>query len=911
MFRLIHKLKLPLALLFTLLTSLPVASAGWVPNVIHFINHSPAIEPREPVIQVPESVVDSSFTINWAMYDGQQYDFLLEYQLAGESDWHILYQGTDTSFNTSSVALAGGDYQIRLSCSEASCPVSGYISDNITLIAKPAMPVVTLSTAVVTINTSFSLNFNQVPQAEYYQLFENELLIDTITGDSLPADGSSVTLDKQLLVAGDYQYSLKGCNQAGCGDLSISAAILAYVPATTPEAPLTTEKAYPINSPLEISWPQVAEGLTLQYFYSDGLSPDATMVDIHQVGKEITAETVLSFAQTGYAWLFVKVCDVLNQCSDYSEATRVQIFTTPVSAPENFSVSLYGQPVNNESKVLSVPLAGSSSPLEEKFVLHWQPSAEVAPSTIGYYKLELDGVSAATIFGTSGYLKTIYPDGWFHREMYLDSQGSYTYTVQACNRNDTAEDCGPKASVKIYADLPVPLTPPPEQALTNVSVSLYQAPVDAAADTISVEIGEQFVLHWGQSDEVEPSPTGSYRISRNGESFGTIWGVSGYLRNFYPDELFHRELSLDTPGIYEFTIAGCNNTGYGIDCGPQSKKITVAVNNTVVPTQAVESFSASLYGEVVNIDSQSILVAKDAKYVLHFQPSEQVSPPNVGSYQLNQNDSSGVLFSVAPYLQLLYPDGWFHYDSSKSVVGNYRYSIQGCNLIGTERECGPVSREVIVGVYDDLSVFSDTAGNLYLFSPQSQGQKLLKLSLLDGVWSLTELAATQWDSLVSGFSLSDYRLEIGLFSGDAVEDIKLDHSDSTKILFLVKNGDGYELKLNLAPEAPAIFEADRSEIRVGETVKLSWQMPADDQQAVSYNLFVEKPDGSARYLFAENISEQSHDYLTTMAGEHSFFVQACDQDNVCGETNSFKVTVIQGVVIKTELLGFPVVNQTN
>ena len=908
MFRLIHKLKYPFALLFALMASQPVAASGWVPNVIHFINHSPAIEPRVPVIQVPESVVDTSFTINWAMYDGQQYNFLLEYQLAGESDWHTLYQGTDTSFNTASVALAGGDYQFRLSCSEATCPVSGYITDSLTLIAKPAMPVVSFSAAVAEINAAFAVNFNQVPQAEYYQLFENGQLVETITRDSLPEDGSAASLNRQVALAGDYDYRLQACNQAGCGELSVSTVMMAYVPATTPDAPSTLAKAYPIDTPLEISWPQVAEGLTAQYFYSDGLSVDAAMADIYQQGKEITAETVLSFAETGYAWLFVKVCDVLNQCSDYSAATRVQIFTTPVSAPENFSVSLYGQAVDNELKVLSVPLADSSSPLEDKFVLHWQPSAELAPSTIGYYKLELDGVSAGTIYGTSGYLKTIYPDGWLHREMYLDTQGSYTYTVQACNRNDNAEDCGPKASVKIYADLPVPLTPPPEQALTNVSVSLYQAPVDDTVDTISVEIGEKFVLHWEQSEEVEPSPTGLYRISKDGEPFGLIWGVSGYLRNFYPDELFHREISFDTPGIYGFTLAGCNNTGYGIDCGPESKKITVAVNNTVVPTQAVENFSASLYGEAVDNTSQSLLVAKDAKFVLHFQPSGQVSPPSVGSYQLNQGESSGVLFDVAPYLQVIYPDGWFHYDTSKSVVGNNRYSVQGCNLIGTGRECGPVSLEVIVGVYDDLSVFSDSDGNLYLFTPQSQGHKLLKLNQADGVWSLTELAASQWDVLVSGLSLSDYRLEAGLFSGDDSEDLKLAHSDSAKVIFLMQNDGGYDVKLIQGPGAPQSFIADKAEIKTGETVLLSWQMPADYQQAVTYNLFVEKPDGSPRYLFAGNISEQSFNRLINMAGEHSFLVQACDQDNVCGQTSSLTVTVIQGIVIKTQLLGAPVIH---
>ncbi|WDE04081.1 hypothetical protein SG34_022375 [Thalassomonas viridans] len=902
------------------ITFLPLSAvaSGWVPNVIHFINHSPAIEPREPVIQVPESVVDSAFTINWSMYDGQQYNFLLEYQLAGETDWHTLYQGTETSFNTSSVALAGGDYQIRLSCNDATCPIQGYISDNITLIAIPVIPVVTSSVNVTPISTGFVINFGQVSQAEYYQLFENERLIETINSEALPADGSPVSLDKQQAAAGDYLYALRACNDAGCSELSASTTVMVYVPAIKPQAPLTSALAYPVNTSLEVFWTQVDAGLTAQYFYRTGQEAEALNEDIYQQAVEITAETELNFDESGYVWLFVKVCDVLNTCSEYSDVTKIQIFTKPESAPEIFTATMYGAPLDTEVKMLSVPVAEDSAPAEEKFVLHWQPSNELAPSPIGYYKLERNGELDRYSFSDENWLNSIYPEGLFKRLLNLNTQGKYKYSIQACNqmgdRRDSAADCGAKASVNIYVDMPIPLVPPPEKVPDNVSVSHYGEVIDNARLSISVETGEKFVLHWQPSDEVAANPTGSYHIFRNGESWLHAYGTAtSALERLYPDGWFHRQFTLDTPGTYVYTVAGCNDTGYGRECGPQSPEIEVLVNNNVQPVNPVKNLAVSAYDAPIYSLSQSILLEKNKKFVLHFQHSNEISPPPKGFYKTSVNgELESYNYANDTWLNGLYPDDLFRRLKTLVSAGNYIYTVQACNLTGTkrddEKDCGPASEPVTVGIYDDLSVFSDSNGDLYFFTPQSQGQKLLKLSLNDGVWSLTELATTLWDSLVSGLSVSDYRLEIGLFSGDDIEDIKLVHSDSTKVLFLMQSASGYDIRLNLAPQS---FTVDRAVIETGETVKLNWQMSADFPQAVTYNLFVEKPDGSPRYLFAGNVNGQSHERLINMAGEHKFFVQACESDNVCGATSSLTVTVIQGTVINTELLGVPVISQAN
>ncbi len=93
------------------------------------------------------------------------------------------------------------------------------------------------------------------------------------------------------------------------------------------------------------------------------------------------------------------------------------------------------------------------------------------------------------------------------------------------------------------------------------------------------------------------------------------------------------------------------------------------------------------------------------------------------------------------------------------------------------------------------------------------------------------------------------------------------------------------------PPAPWTFTADKPSINAGETVKLSWAMHQNYLLTSTYNLSVEKPDGSARYTFGPKLSTTEFNRLINMPGKHTFFVQACDAQNVCGATNSLVVNV--------------------
>jgi hypothetical protein len=121
------------------------------------------------------------------------------------------------------------------------------------------------------------------------------------------------------------------------------------------------------------------------------------------------------------------------------------------------------------------------------------------------------------------------------------------------------------------------------------------------------------------------------------------------------------------------------------------------------------------------------------------------------------------------------------------------------------------------------------------------------------------------------------------------------------------------------PPAFATFTTDKATITEGQTVKLSWAIAAQSQQSVTYNLSVEKPDGSLRYTFQQNTSATTFNHTINMSGTHTFFVQACNGNGECGENSTLTVNVSvqelsqpvtveykQLIFIHTDLLGSPV-----
>ena len=415
--------------------------------------------PGTPGIIAPEEVIGNGFSIRWDMADGQYYNVKLEYRLAGSEHWQLAYSGSDSQFIVSS-NWAGGNYQVRLSCTSVNCPIPGYITDNITLIEKPSIPVLASSVHFVKTGTSFNLNFNPSPVVDNYQLFVNGEQAKPISAQANP-------IAIILSTPGDYQYQLNACNAAGCSDLSTISTVTAYLEASAPVGPTTSAPAYAVNRPVVINWPVTLKGQTLEYYYAssaNGLTKDSTVEQIVQQAIEITEKTPPTFSESGYGWLFAKTCDLLGVCSDFGAITRIRIIKKASLSPEYFSVSSDGDVVNNSVQAIGVELG-------ELFVLHWSRGEEIAAAGIGYYRLEKDGVFVATIDSTNSELQSRYPDELLHFGQSLDSEGKVSYSIQGCNLTSETHnemlDCGSKANVVVYAGIPVPVDTPAMISVKN------------------------------------------------------------------------------------------------------------------------------------------------------------------------------------------------------------------------------------------------------------------------------------------------------------------------------------------------------------------------------------------------------------------------------------------------------------
>lgn len=86
------------------------------------------------------------------------------------------------------------------------------------------------------------------------------------------------------------------------------------------------------------------------------------------------------------------------------------------------------------------------------------------------------------------------------------------------------------------------------------------------------------------------------------------------------------------------------------------------------------------------------------------------------------------------------------------------------------------------------------------------------------------------------------------------------------------------------------FNASRRTMSVGDTTTLSWSKASSYSGAVTYKVSVLKPDGG-NVLFLNGVTKTSHGRTISLAGTHTYYVQACNPAGGCGSSRSVSVTV--------------------
>ncbi|WP_281555933.1 hypothetical protein [Thalassomonas sp. RHCl1] len=122
--------------------------------------------------------------------------------------------------------------------------------------------------------------------------------------------------------------------------------------------------------------------------------------------------------------------------------------------------------------------------------------------------------------------------------------------------------------------------------------------------------------------------------------------------------------------------------------------------------------------------------------------------------------------------------------SNEKYLADFGLLTAGDYTLTTSVSTGSGSEIEIVEEVIEFNVISfanralqDSDGNLYIQLPQSYGSKLLKLSLVNGAWSISEITQEEWDSLV--LSVSTFTFEPGEFSQDEFDDIRLFNTETS------------------------------------------------------------------------------------------------------------------------------------
>ncbi|SFC89679.1 toxin TcdB middle/N-terminal domain-containing protein [Pseudoalteromonas denitrificans] len=127
----------------------------------------------------------------------------------------------------------------------------------------------------------------------------------------------------------------------------------------------------------------------------------------------------------------------------------------------------------------------------------------------------------------------------------------------------------------------------------------------------------------------------------------------------------------------------------------------------------------------------------------------------------------------------------YTFDFGLLAQSNYKLTVKA--------SVGTVDVEEVVsfkaGVKAIALVYTDTAGNLYI---EVNGSYLKLSKDTNGTWTVTAVSAADWQKLT--LIPSEFNFELGDFSGDSLEDIKLTNADGTVNVVFENSNDGYVVK---------------------------------------------------------------------------------------------------------------------
>ena len=436
---------------------------------------------------------------------------------------------------------------------------------------------------------------------------------------------------------------------------------------------------------------------------------------------------------------------------------------------------------------------------------------------------------------------------------YMTIAGTHRFYVEACNSSGA---CGSRSSVSVVVKPPAP-----------AKVSSFLASSSQVTD------GSIISLTWGAPSGYGYALRYNLYVQKPGASLVKFQSsVSTTSVNY----------TTSGTGTYAFYVEACNTYG---DCG--SRTSLNVVSKPPVP------------GSIGSFTATSSAVTDGERVIFNW------SAPTGFSYPVTYN------FYIHKPGDVLWKYHSLTSDTSlnrhMSISGTHMFYVEACN---SDSVCG--SRSSL-----SVEVSAPVPGPVASFSAS-------KSLVRDGTTiSLNWAAPADFTQALTynvyvhkpGDKLWLYKPEYTETSLNRYMTITGDHEFHVEACN-VDNvcGPRSSIKVSvIEPISVSQFTASSYEVADGETITLSWQLPGDITETVTYNLYVFKP-GDQLWLYKPDYTSTSLGRYMTIAGTHEFYVEACDADKVCGPRASLSVVVKAletAIDIDTELLGTPVTGGSN
>jgi len=445
------------------------------------------------------------------------------------------------------------------------------------------------------------------------------------------------------------------------------------------------------------------------------------------------------------------------------------------------------------------------------------------------------------------------PDGsakWTKLNMVLDLSfnrlinmpGRHYFYVQACN---AAKECSAETSLSVLVK---------EPAIVPGAVSSF------TSNRANIAHGESILLNWERPSSFSGYLTYNLYVTKPGHQI-FLW--RGDQTDY--SEIRGGQTGILLSGRHYIHIEACNDVG---DCGPL-ETVDFFVGG---PPPAVWSFDLDKpeikQGEVVSLSwAMHINYTKSVRYNLYVQKSGSTSK-----------------------VPLLTNSGDTNFDYVSEAAGNHTFLIEACDVtegcggtkplaltVNSSRPNGVASftvdkatinhgESVILSWARPLSYSGNLVYNLYVTKPGTA-----RFLWRNGLTGLSEIRGGDTGINRSGTHLIE--IEACNEFGDC--------GPLEAVEFFVGG----------PPPAVWSFDRDKSEIKQGEVVSLSWAMHINYTKSVRYNLYVQKSGSTSKVPLLTNSSDTNFDYVSESAGNHTFLIEACDVTAGCGSTTSVFVEV--------------------